>query len=130
MACHTFFEDGNLVAESYDLEQARELAAQFPKAEWRIDGNKVGKGKLGTFAREVASLVSEGKKTRTDQEIVEQTNELARRFSRLQGYEAPEGHKFYEDGGDRMPCPWLLACVAQEFLTGTDPDDALSNLGE
>jgi hypothetical protein len=112
VARHSFFKDGQLVSESHEFDEAKKIAALLPDAEWKIDGSKVNREAV-----------------RTDQEIIEQTNELARRFSRLQGYEAPEGHKFYEDGGDHMPCPWLLACVAQEFLTGTDPDDALGNLG-
>ena len=113
MTRHTFFKDGQLVSESYAFDEAKKMAGLLPDAEWRIDGNKVNR-----------------ESSRTDREIVDQTNELARRFARLQGFEAPGGHKFYDGGGGHTPCPWLLACIAQEFLTGTDPDDALSNLGE
>jgi len=71
---------------------------------------------------------------RTDQEIVEQTNEIARQMYLIRGYQIPSKHKFYEF--DRLnfhpherEC-WDMACIAQEILTGTDPNDALSNLCE
>ncbi len=67
---------------------------------------------------------------RTDQEIVEQTNELARELYRIRGYIRPRGYRF-----DRATHPheveaWNGACEAQRMLTLTDPDEALMELEE
>lgn len=69
---------------------------------------------------------------RTDEEIVRQTNELAREMYKIRGYEVPTDCKFYEfDRKNYHPheqeC-WNMACAAQEIITGTDPNDALDNL--
>jgi len=64
--------------------------------------------------------------TRTDYEIVKQTLALAREFYAAQGYQAPEGFLFYESKHPQEQCMWALACIAQETLTGTDPEDALA----
>jgi hypothetical protein len=63
---------------------------------------------------------------RTDQEIVDQTDDLAREFAKLDGYEL-DG-KFYNDTASRSRHYWALACTAQAHLTNTDPCDALSAL--
>lgn len=65
---------------------------------------------------------------RTDQEIVDQTNDLARKFALQMQYEMPESYKFYESNNPRAICFWRMACKAQEELTDTDPMDALSAL--
>lgn len=67
---------------------------------------------------------------RTDQGIVDQTNELAQQLYLLRGYSVPAGYRF-----DRATHPheveaWDGACAAQQLLTGTDPTDALANLDE
>lgn len=67
---------------------------------------------------------------RTDQEIIEQTNELARDFYALMGYKVKAGYRF-----DRAIHPtermcWTMACRAQEKLTHTDPEDALANIDD
>ena len=67
---------------------------------------------------------------RTPQEIVDQTNNLARVLYRLRGYVRPRGYRF-----DRATHPheveaWRGACEAQLLLTDTDPDDALQELDE
>lgn len=69
---------------------------------------------------------------RTDQEIVDQTNELARLCLRFigTGYEVPEGHKFYEANDPRSQRAWKMACEIQEHMTATDPNDALANIEE
>lgn len=70
---------------------------------------------------------------RTDHEIVEQTNKLARTFYRLAfGHTVGPEHRFYEsDRADYHPqermC-WDMACAAQQELTNTDPDDAVANV--
>lgn len=67
---------------------------------------------------------------RTDQQIVDETNELARLCLRHigTGFEAPEGHKFYEADDPRSKAAWQRACEIQELLNKTDPNDALSAL--
>jgi hypothetical protein len=65
---------------------------------------------------------------RTEKEIIDQTNVLARTLYGIRGYQAPEGYRF-----DRATHPheveaWQGARAAQLLLTDTDPDDALANL--
>lgn len=64
----------------------------------------------------------------TDQEIVDRTNGLARVMYRSHGYEVEEGYKFNEAIHPQEQGMWALACLATEFLTGDNPDDALDNL--
>lgn len=65
---------------------------------------------------------------RTDAEIIDQTNELARKICRIHGYDTPVGLKFYNSVHSRSHDAWLCACEAQKLLTDTDPEDALANL--
>ncbi|MCO5066879.1 MAG: hypothetical protein M9924_21155 [Rhizobiaceae bacterium] len=69
---------------------------------------------------------------RTDEEIVNQTNMLARLCLRYlgTGYEVPLDHKFYEAADPRSNAAWKQACEIQKLLTNTDPNDALTNLDE
>lgn len=67
---------------------------------------------------------------RTDRQIVEQTNLLAIEFLRESigtGYTLTESStKLYEQlDNPRFAKAWAMACLAQEALTGTDPNDAL-----
>jgi hypothetical protein len=67
---------------------------------------------------------------RTAQEIVDQTNALARELYSMRGYVVPEGYRF-----DRATHPhemeaWSGACEAQRMLTETDVEDALQELDE
>ncbi|MBR8189046.1 hypothetical protein KDW82_08240 [Burkholderia vietnamiensis] len=67
---------------------------------------------------------------RTEKDVIDQTNALARKLYAIRGYEAPEGYRF-----DRATHPheveaWQGACAAQILLTETDPEDALANLDE
>lgn len=69
---------------------------------------------------------------RTPQEIIAQTNELAREFYRLMGYVVSEGHRFDDEGRiNRHPqealC-WNMACAAQYELTGTDIEDVQTEI--
>lgn len=69
----------------------------------------------------------------TEQEIIDQTNELAREVYRLRGYVVPDGHKFYEfDRTNYHPherFAWNVACAAQQILNDTDVENALIELG-
>lgn len=62
---------------------------------------------------------------RTDREIVEQTNELARQLYRLRGYEVAEGYRFDRAFHPHAREAWAAACAAQVMLTDTDPNDAI-----
>lgn len=67
---------------------------------------------------------------RTDQQIIDQTNELARRLYAIRGYQAQAGYRFDRATHPHEAEAWSGACEAQRLLTGTDPDDALDNIGE
>ena len=69
---------------------------------------------------------------RTDKQIVEQSDKLAIEFMKMDGWEpSPEvcGFKTYRSASIRAQRAWKMACVAQEVLTGTSPEDALSSVG-
>ena len=67
---------------------------------------------------------------RTPQEIVDQTNELARELYRLRGYVVAEGYRFDKATHPHEVQAWAGACEAQRLLTETDVDDALQELEE
>jgi alpha-D-ribose 1-methylphosphonate 5-phosphate C-P lyase len=66
--------------------------------------------------------------SRTDQQIVDQTNQLARRLYALRGYTVREGYRFDEATHPHEVEAWQGACAAQLLLTHTDPNEALDNL--
>lgn len=68
--------------------------------------------------------------SKTDQEIVDDANKLAREFYQAHGYEVPEGFKFHESEHPQEIGMWNLAVIAYEFLTGTDITDALANIDD
>lgn len=65
---------------------------------------------------------------RTDEQVVEQTNELARQLYALRGYEVRAGHRFDLATHPQELEAWAGACLAQLLLTQTDPRDALANI--
>ena len=69
---------------------------------------------------------------RTDQEIVDQTNEIARILYRnLFGCEVPKGTEFQTETPNRHPhetACWISACEIQELMTQTDVNDALDGI--
>ena len=67
-------------------------------------------------------------KERTDQQVVDQTNELARLFYKSHGYVVPEGYRFDQATHPHEHGMWILACIAQEELMLTDPNDALCGI--
>lgn len=67
---------------------------------------------------------------RSDKEIVDETNELARQLYCLRGYMAPFGYRFDQATHPHEVEAWKGACVAQVRLTNTDPEDALDNLSD
>ncbi len=68
---------------------------------------------------------------RTAQEIVDQTNEIARIIYASRGYTVPTGTEFHTETINRHPhersC-WAAACEIQNLMTQTDPQDALEEL--
>ncbi|KVD92980.1 hypothetical protein WS63_08070 [Burkholderia stagnalis] len=67
---------------------------------------------------------------RTDIEVVEQTNALARKLYAIRGYDVPEDYRFDRATHAHEVEAWQGACAAQLLLTDTDPDDALANIEE
>ena len=69
--------------------------------------------------------------SRTSQEIVDQTNAIARIIYRQMGYEAPSDFRFYTEIPNRHPQEtqrWKSACLIQELMTFTDTEDALTDI--
>ncbi|AGC36164.1 hypothetical protein B7L88_gp124 [Rhizobium phage RHEph10] len=67
---------------------------------------------------------------RTDEQIVMETNDLARlMLGELvgTGYVAPDGHKFWEAADPRSQKAWAAAVKAMELITKTEVEDALNN---
>ena len=85
----------------------------------------------GTGLHEIARKSFYSKKNRSDKELIEQTNELANKMLNTLGYKCQnEIFKFYKSNILRARLAWNLACLAQEFLTDTDIENALANLEE
>lgn len=62
---------------------------------------------------------------KTDREIVDSCNELARELLRLLGFCSPDGVKIYESRNPRCQLAWRMAVEAFDHIEGTDVDDAL-----
>lgn len=69
---------------------------------------------------------------RSDLEILEQTNELARQIYRLhdRGGSVEKGYRFDKSEHPQEAQCWQMACVAQELLTDADVENAIENLEE
>lgn len=65
---------------------------------------------------------------KTNQEVVDETLELARSFYLLLNYEAEEGFKFYESQHPMELAMWDMACLAQDILRCTPVQDCLDEL--
>lgn len=79
-----------------------------------------------TFLNEC--LGEKQKPERTAREIYDQTNALAREFYELAGYTAPRRYDFRKSADPRAKIYWSMACAAQLALTGTDVEDAISEM--
>ncbi|MGE0698277.1 MAG: hypothetical protein AB7O57_04205 [Hyphomicrobiaceae bacterium] len=60
--------------------------------------------------------------------IVESANELARSFYRMAGYVVAEEYRFDKATHPQERLCWQMACKAYEFIDGTSPEDALSEI--
>lgn len=68
---------------------------------------------------------------RTDLEIVQQTEDLARLIlARAFRLETEGGKRICNSNHPQGRTAWELACAAQELLTATDPENALAELGD
>ncbi len=67
--------------------------------------------------------------TRTPEQILQQTNQLAREFAQILGYEILNPNlNFWEGTHPRLQMCWKMARAAQITLTDTDPEDAIVEL--
>lgn len=66
--------------------------------------------------------------SRTAKQIVNQTNEMARHFYKCLGYEGAKGFRFDRSRHPTEYAMWKMACIAQEMLTDTDPENSLSDM--
>lgn len=64
---------------------------------------------------------------KTDQEIVDGANELARQFYSMRGYSVPEGYRFDKATHPHEVEAWQMAVVAYEHVGGTDVESALAS---
>ncbi|PAW76794.1 MAG: hypothetical protein B9S32_13735 [Verrucomicrobia bacterium Tous-C9LFEB] len=76
--------------------------------------------------REINESCDRSDENRSDSDIVDQTNALAREFYRLMGYVVRDGYRFDQAHHPQEKMCWAMACHAQETLTETDPNDVLS----
>lgn len=67
---------------------------------------------------------------KTDRQIIDEANELAREFYRQEGFVVMDGFKFYESSHPRAIKAWNMAVIAYEFLTGTDLTDVLCGIND
>lgn len=67
---------------------------------------------------------------RSDQEIIDETNQLARTLYRIRGYNVGVGYRFDLATHPYEVEAWRGACAAQMMLTDTDPQDALDELND
>lgn len=63
--------------------------------------------------------------SKTDQQIVDEVNDLAALLLRQDGYNMPEGHLFYLSDNPRARTAFQRATEAYEMITGTEVHDAL-----
>lgn len=67
---------------------------------------------------------------KTDRQLVDDANELARHFYKSFGYVTHDDYKFHEATHPQERGCWNLAVIAYEFLTDTDLENALAGIEE
>jgi hypothetical protein len=65
---------------------------------------------------------------KTEQEIVDGCNELARRFYMAMGYEVPAEYRMHDATHPQEVMCWEMAVTAYEFIEGTEVDHILQCL--
>lgn len=63
---------------------------------------------------------------KTDQEIVESANALARKFYSALGYRVPAGYRFDKASHPQERACWNMAGIAFDHIEGTDVSEALA----
>lgn len=66
--------------------------------------------------------------SKSNGEIFEETMELADKFYAANGYISRPGFRYDKSSHPQERFMWQLACIAQDFLCGTDAQDALDEL--
>ena len=66
-------------------------------------------------------------RARTEQMIVDQTEQLAAALAEIDGYQLAGNYR--DTSAPRGRAYWIKACLAQEILTSTDPENAVAELG-
>lgn len=67
---------------------------------------------------------------RSDQAIVDLSNELAREFYNIMGYQVPAGYKFDSAHHPQEVMCWCMAVTAIEMIEGTEVGQALDAVNE
>lgn len=62
--------------------------------------------------------------------ILADANTLAGGFYQEMGYTVPDGYRFDKATHPTERMCWRMAVMAYQFLTETDPEDVLAELGE
>lgn len=70
------------------------------------------------------------KKVKTDREVVDRANELARVFYKAHGYQVEEGYRFDQAFHPQERGMFNLAAIAFDFIEGTDVEAALEQLDD
>lgn len=65
---------------------------------------------------------------RTEEQIVDDANALARVFYGILGYQVEPGYRFDEATHPQEVAMWRMAVIAYENIEGTDVEDALEQL--
>lgn len=107
---------------------------------WYYDGEYLGTYNLTAYSqlkkRALDLLIKQRSRhrqyepSRTEQQIIDDCNVLAREFYKVHGYDVPEGFKFHESSHPQEQSMWNLAVMAYEHVQGTDVLDALSQVEE
>lgn len=105
----------------YLFESCENAQNRLAWVAWRDEAGKL----VDQLAEQAAS---EG---RTDREIVDQTEDLAREFLRVVFQrELPLSVRIRDNDNPRAKQVWAMACYAQELLTDTDVENAVAGLDE
>lgn len=75
-------------------------------------------------------MLTNGGSTVTDQEIIDQTNDLAGAIFSVSWFPQPTGFEFHkrQHDSDRCRIAWMSACEAQRMLCRIDPDLVLKRM--
>lgn len=129
-----FTDRAGLLGESVSIKDLRAAIASHidPADDDREIDEQLNQERDAIAEHDVATVAEVPGSNRTAKQIVDQTHELAELFYRRLGYNhdrAKHGNLYDSKHPTELAC-WEMACIAQEELTGTDPENALSDLEE